>query len=75
MGLKDKINGLRIVRACWSRTDENDILNDNDYCNRVGCPYAGPECIEQVLMDAVDVVEKLHKKLKKAKKKGGTPTA
>ena len=65
--LKEKIDGLRIVRKCWTRPDPETPLTNYD-CRRMGCPYVDGDCSTDALLDALEMVEKLAKKLKKAKK-------
>lgn len=70
MGLKDKLNGLRIVRECWNRPEPETNVMTNYDCRRMGCPYVDGDCSVEALLDAMDVVERLEKKVKKLKKKG-----
>lgn len=72
--LKDKLTGLRIARACWNQSDAESEAMTKDDCHRMGCPYVDSDCAVTVLMDALDAVAQLEKKVKRLKKKGETET-
>ena len=63
--IKEQLKQVRQVRKCWTEPPHEMSTDD---CKRIGCPYAGMECLEMGFMDAMYLLERLYKKLKKAKK-------
>ncbi len=64
--LKRQYKQLKIVRMCWTAPQHYMSVDD---CKRLGCPYAGQDCMEMAFIDAMWLVDRLMKERKELKKR------